>query len=69
METKIYVDTNLDEVREGVQKEYDSVMLKLKWTNDEKRTVFADLDEALRILEDKGKFIEAQKEDIQTLLE
>ena len=43
--------------------------MKLRWINDEKKTVFADLDEALRILEDKNKFIQIQMEDIQSLIE
>lgn len=43
--------------------------LKIRWINDEKKTVFADLDEALRILEDKNKFIQIQMEDIQSLIE
>lgn len=43
--------------------------MKIRWVNDEKKTVYADLDEALRILEDKTKFIEEQKQDIQRLLD
>jgi peptidoglycan hydrolase CwlO-like protein len=31
--------------------------------------LYADLDDTLRILQDKASFIQAQKEDIQTLLE
>lgn len=31
--------------------------------------MYADLDDTLRILQDKASFIQAQKEDIQTLLE
>lgn len=43
--------------------------MKLRWINDEKKTVYADLDEILRILEDKTWFIQTQKEDIQRLLD
>lgn len=43
--------------------------MKIRWVNDEKKTVYADLDEALRILEDKTKFIDEQKQDIQRLLD
>ena len=64
LENKILVDGHLDEVRNGLLKELEGVNLKIRWVNDEKKTVEADLDEALRILDDKSKFIEAQKEDI-----
>jgi|JI9StandDraft_1071089.scaffolds.fasta_scaffold85068_2 hypothetical protein len=40
-------------------KELESVNLKIRWVNDEKKTIFADLDEALRILDDKNRFIDA----------
>lgn len=43
--------------------------MKLRWINDEKKTVYADLDEILRILEEKTSFIQSQKEDIQRLLD
>lgn len=43
--------------------------MKLRWINDEKKTVYADLDEILRILDDKTWFIQTQKEDIQRLLD
>lgn len=58
LENKIQVDYLLDETREGILRELESVNLKIRWVNDEKKTVFADLDEALRILEDKNKFIQ-----------
>ena len=57
LENKIQVDNLLDETREGILRELESVNLKIRWINDEKKTVFADLDEALRILEDKNRFI------------
>lgn len=41
--------------------------LKIRWANDEKKSLFNDLEEALRILEDKNRFIEAQKNDIEHL--
>ncbi len=69
LEAKLLIDGLLDEVREGILKELESVNLKIRWVNDEKKTLFADLDEALRILDEKTKFIELQKEDIKTLLE
>lgn len=47
----------LDDVQEKLSRELNSVSLKIRWVNDEKKTVFADLDEALRILDDKNKFI------------
>jgi len=43
--------------------------MKLRWINDEKKTVYADLDEILRILGEKTSFIQSQKEDIQRLLD
>lgn len=43
--------------------------MKLRWINDEKKTVYADLDEILRILEEKTSFIQSQKEDILRLLD
>lgn len=64
LETKIQVDSQLDEVREALIRELESVNLKIRWVNDEKKTVMADLDEALRILEDKNKFILLQEGDI-----
>jgi hypothetical protein len=59
----------LDEVREGISRELESANLKIRWVNDEKKTVFADLDEALKILEEKNRFIQSQMEDITFLLE
>lgn len=63
------IDSNLDEVKNLLIKELESANMKIRWVNDEKKTVYADLDEALRILEDKTKFIEEQKQDIQRLLD
>ena len=57
LENKLYVDVNHDEVWSFINKELESVNLKLRWINDEKKTIMADLDEALRILEDKNRFI------------
>jgi len=57
LENKLYVDVNHDEVWNFINKELESVNLKLRWINDEKKTIMADLDEALRILEDKNRFI------------
>lgn len=63
------IDSNLDEVKNLLIKELESANMKIRWVNDEKKTVYADLDEALRILEDKTKFIDEQKQDIQRLLD
>lgn len=52
------IDSNLDEVKNLLIKELESANMKIRWVNDEKKTVYADLDEALRILEDKTKFID-----------
>lgn len=59
LENKIYVDSTLDEVKNLLNKELEQINIKIRWANDEKKTVYADLDEALRILEDKTRFIEA----------
>lgn len=69
LENKLLIDSNLDEVKNLLIKELESANMKIRWVNDEKKTVYADLDEALRILEDKTKFIEEQKQDIQRLLD
>jgi hypothetical protein len=69
LENKLLIDGLLDETRDSLNRELESVNLKIRWVNDEKKTIIADLDEALRILEDKSRFIAIQKEDIQLLLE
>ena len=54
-------------MQDALQKELDGVNLKIRWANDEKKAIFGDLETTLRILEDKNKFIEAQKSDIEEL--
>lgn len=68
LDYKIFTDNNLDEVDSTMEKEMQGVMLKIRWANDEKRSIYNELETALKLLEDKNRFIEAQREDIQALM-
>lgn len=67
LEAKIFVDESLGKANAGLRKELESTNLKIRWANDEKKQIFTDLEAALKILEDKNKFIDAQKADIEAL--
>ncbi len=67
LEAKLNTDSALDDADKGVQKELDQVTLKIRWASDEKVNIYNDLEIALKILEDKNAFIEAQKGDIEEL--
>ena len=59
LETKLASDSVLDSVRESLNEELEGVNLKIRWANDEKKKLYADLENAIRLLDDKNAFIEA----------
>jgi len=67
LETKLFVDSELDEANASLGKDIEGVNLKIRWANDEKKSLFNDLEEALKIIEDKNRFIQAQEQDIENL--
>lgn len=67
LETKLYVDGNLDNVTESQKKEVEQINLKIRWANDERKNLLQDLESILKMIEEKNAFIQAQKADLEEL--
>jgi chromosome segregation ATPase len=67
IEAKLLTDNNSDKVTEKMERELDSLNLKLTWANDEIVKTHGDLQDLIKFLEFKRSFLLDQEEQLTTL--
>ena len=67
MESKLLTDGNKDAIGLSLQKEFDSLTLKVRWASDEIEKTHNELEELLKSVEFKKTFITEQQDIITTI--